>query len=264
MIRNEEFMNLNEFEGLKEVLKRAGEAILEVYSQDFEVMIKDDQTPLTQADLAAHHIIKDYCLEHFPHIDFISEEAQFIHDESKSLSFICDPLDGTKEFVAKNGEFTLNIALIENQRPILGLIYAPVSQTMFYAMKDMGAYMQVGNQEPIKINTTQKQNHFKAVVSRSHIGPLEQAFLDKNKYHIAFITKVGSSLKGCIIAAGFADVYVRYGPTSEWDIAAMDIIVHEAGGILADTKHQKLLYRKQNPANPHFYVINRKENVWLI
>jgi 3'(2'), 5'-bisphosphate nucleotidase len=257
-------MDLFEYEGLKEVLRKAGDAVLEVYSKDFEVMTKEDQSPLTQADLAAHHIIKDYCINEFPHIDFISEEAQFIHDDTKTLSFICDPLDGTKEFVAKNGEFTLNIALVENHRPILGLIYAPVSQTMFYAKKDMGAYMQVGNQNPIKITTTHKHQQFKAVVSRSHIGQLEQAFLDKNKDHISFITKVGSSLKGCIIAAGFADVYVRYGPTSEWDIAAMDIIVHEAGGILADITHQPLLYRKPHPANPHFYVINRKENVWLI
>lgn len=257
-------MNLTEYESLKDVVKLAGNAILKVYSQDFEVMFKEDQSPLTQADLAAHHIIKDYCVTHFPHIDFVSEEAMFVHDETKPLAFICDPLDGTKEFVARNGEFTVNLALLENNRPILGLIYAPVSQTLFYALKGQGAYMQVGEHEPVKINTTQKLNNFKAVVSRSHVGEQEQAFLDKNKEHIAFITKVGSSLKGCIIASGFADVYVRYGPTSEWDIAAMDIIVHEAGGILADVNHQKLKYRKSNPANPHFYVVNRKENIWLI
>jgi 3'(2'), 5'-bisphosphate nucleotidase len=257
-------MNLNEYEPLKTVMVKAGEAIMKIYENEFDVLMKEDQTPLTQADLASHAIIKDYCLHTFPHIDFLSEEQSLSHDFTKELAFICDPLDGTKEFVAKNGEFTVNLAIIAQGRPILGLIYAPVSKTLFYAMKDHGAYMQVADQEPVKINTSSKTKDLKAVVSRTHIGVKEQEFLDKNKEVIAFSSGVGSSLKGCIIAAGFADVYVRYGPTSEWDIAAMDIIVHEAGGCLQDIHHQLLRYRKEDPLNPHFYVLNRKENLWLI
>jgi 3'(2'), 5'-bisphosphate nucleotidase len=257
-------MNLQEYEPLKEIMRLAGKAILEIYHTSFDVSLKDDNTPLTLADLASHNIIRDFCLEKFPHIDFISEEALINHDFSKSLVFICDPLDGTKEFVAKNDEFTVNLALIEDGRPIIGLIYAPVSRTLFYAKKGDGAYMKIDNQPDYKITTSKKINDFKAVISRSHLGSREQDFLLKNKNHISFTTKVGSSLKGCVIASGFADVYVRYGPTSEWDIAAMDIIIHEAGGILADFNHRPLQYRKDNPLNPYFYVLNSKENVWLI
>ncbi|MBS3991667.1 MAG: 3'(2'),5'-bisphosphate nucleotidase CysQ [Erysipelothrix sp.] len=257
-------MHLNQFEPLKQLMFDAGEEILKIYHQDFEVMMKEDLSPLTQADLKANRMIHSFCNEHFPDIDFLSEEASFKHDHSKPLAFICDPLDGTKEFVAKNGEFTVNLALLENGRPILGLIYAPVSKTLFYAQKDQGAYMQISGQPTRQIKTTTKSNDLKAVISRSHLGEKEQAFLDKNKASIIHTTKVGSSLKGCVIASGFADVYVRYGPTSEWDIAAMDIIVHEAGGVLNDINHQPLIYRKANPLNPHFYVLNTKENIWLI
>ena len=257
-------MHLQEYEPLKKVMIEAGQAILDVYAHEFDVTLKDDETPLTKADLAAHEIIKSFCLSHYPHIDFISEEGEFIHDLSKPLAFMCDPLDGTKEFVARNGEFTVNLALLYEGRPILGLIYAPVSQTMFYAMEDQGAYMQVAQQDPVRIQTSTKGMNLKAVVSRTHVGEQEQAFLDKNQDTIVFATGVGSSLKGCIIAAGFADVYVRYGHTNEWDIAAMDIIVHEAGGVLQDISHAKLRYRKDHPANPHFYVLNQADNVWLI
>jgi len=257
-------MHLNDYEGLKTCVMAAGELILEVYETSFEVSYKEDHTPLTQADMNAHELIKAYCQEHFPHIDFLSEEAEYISDDSKPLAFICDPLDGTKEFVARNGEFTVNLALVEKGRPILGLIYAPVSRTLFYALKDHGAYMQIHDQEPIRIHTSTQRNKFKAVVSRTHVGEEEKAFLEYHKEHIIFTSGVGSSLKGCIIAAGFADVYVRYGPTSEWDIAAMDIIVHEAGGVLRDMHHQSLLYRKASPANPYFYVLNQVDNQWLI
>ena len=124
--------------------------------------------------------------------------------------------------------------------------------------------MQINYQETIRIHTSTQKNRFKAVVSRTHVGEQERTFLDYHKEHIVFTSGVGSSLKGCIIAAGFADVYVRYGPTSEWDIAAMDIIVHEAGGVLRDMHHQMLQYRKTTAANPYFYILNQLENQWLI
>lgn len=257
-------MHLQAFEPLKTMIRNAGQAICEIYEHDFAVQYKSDTTPLTQADLAAHAIIQQFCVTHYPHIDFISEEGEFKHDYSKELAFMCDPLDGTKEFVARNGEFTVNLALLRNDRPILGIIYAPISRTMFYAMEHQGAFMQVGNHEPVRIHTSQKMNQFKAVISRTHVGEKELAFLRQHQAHIALTTPVGSSLKGCIIAAGFADVYVRYGPTQEWDIAAMDILVHEAGGVLQSMDHTKLTYRKEVSANPHFYVLNTINNKWLI
>lgn len=257
-------MHLEAYEPLKKVLRSAGKAICDIYENAFTVEYKADNSPLTQADLAAHAIIQHFCVNHYPHIDFISEEGEFNHDHSKPLAFMCDPLDGTKEFVAKNGEFTVNLALLCEGRPILGIIYAPISQTMFYAREGHGAYMQVGNQEPVRIHTSRKTTQLKAVISRNHVGEQERAFLHRNQAHIALTTPVGSSLKGCIIAAGFADVYVRCGPTQEWDIAAMDIIVHEAGGVLQSMDHTKLTYRKGDSANPYFYVLNSIDNIRLL
>jgi 3'(2'), 5'-bisphosphate nucleotidase len=257
-------MNLQEFEPLKNIVKEAGNAILKVYNEDIEVTIKLDQSPLTKADLASHQLIKEYCKTNYPHIDFLSEEESSNKDSSKELTFICDPLDGTKEFIAKNGEFTVNLALVKEGRPILGLIYVPTTKILYYALKGKGAYMEIDSQGATPIHTSSKQKDFILVVSRSHLGQEEESFITRNREHISSLKQIGSSLKGCHIASGDADLHVRFGLTSEWDLAAMDIIVHESGGILADLNHHPLQYRKDNVLNPYFYIVNKKENVWII
>ncbi len=240
------------------IAKQAGEAILDIYNQSFTITQKGDNTPLTEADLAAHNIIMEGLSALTPAIPVLSEESDNIPFSERNqwdVYWLVDPLDGTKEFIRHNGEFTVNIALIYQQRPVLGVIYAPVLDTLYYAYEGFGAYKQVKQctQERISV---QKPHRDTLVIagSRSHqSGKVLESFLAQvEKY--TFIS-MGSSLKSCLVAEGSADIYVRLGPTSEWDTAAAQCIVKEAGGLLTDTQLEELRYNtKDSLLNPHFLV----------
>tara|TARA_B100000575_G_scaffold109382_1_gene87095 strand:+ start:33 stop:830 length:798 start_codon:yes stop_codon:yes gene_type:complete len=243
----------------------AGEIILDFYNKNFGITFKNDETPLTQADLASNKFITDTIKKMSPNIPILSEEEfveWHIRKEWKKY-WLIDPLDGTKEFIKKNGEFTVNIALIENNRPILGVIYAPVSNELYFSKKNFGSYKILTNK---KLNTLdnankisikiQKTNLIKIIGSRSHSNPILNKWVNKNFNEFEIIQK-GSSLKFCLIAEGFADIYPRFGPTSEWDIAAGHIILEEAGGRLKSIDNKEILYNeKENILNPNFFAYN--------
>ncbi len=242
----------------KEAAIAAGEEILRIYnSGDFSIEAKADDSPLTLADKAAHNTIVSYLEQ--TELPILSEEGRDISfDERKNWEYfwMVDPLDGTKEFIKKNGEFTVNIALIHKKEPILGVVYPPVLNELYWATKGNGAFLKL-NDELIRLKTSQKilaEPKLKVVASRSHMS--EETKIYTNKLDNPEIISKGSSLKFLLVASGKADVYPRFGPTMEWDTAAAHIVVTEAGGsvVLTDEKTE-LFYNKKNLLNPYFIVL---------
>lgn len=261
-------------QNLSQLLKlalTAGKAILEVYETAFTVELKDDRSPLTLADKRSNEIL---CagLEKIDKIPILSEEMkQLPYGERKSWKsfWLVDPLDGTKEFIKRNGEFTVNIALIDAHEPVFGLIYVPVTGTLYYAIKGQGAYILSASNEitgsykeiiaiskklPIE---NRSKGEFNIVASRSHLSPKTEAYInaEKSKHPVVNIVSAGSSLKFCLVAEGKANAYPRYAPTMEWDTGAGQIIVAETGKklIRCDTM-ETLTYNKPNLLNPDFLV----------
>lgn len=237
----------------KKAALKAGDEIISIYeSGDFSIESKADNSPLTLADKASHKAIVEELVE--TNIPILSEEGKEIqYQERKDWEYfwMIDPLDGTKEFIKKNGEFTVNIALIHKDNPILGVVYTPVLKDLFTAIKGKGASK---NGETISVNQFSKtEEGLKVVASRSHLNEDTQAFLDDlNKPEI--VSK-GSSLKLLMVAEGVADLYPRYAPTMEWDTAAAQIVVEEAGGkVLIKDTDDSVKYNKENLLNPYFLV----------
>jgi 3'(2'), 5'-bisphosphate nucleotidase len=244
----------------------AGRAILEVYSTNFEVQEKDDESPLTQADLASHRWIDAGLRSLTPDIPIISEESGLPDFEERSQwqrYWIVDPLDGTKEFVNRNGEFTVNIALIENGRPVLGVVHVPVQDRTYVGCEGLGAQRRAGDGDPDPIAVTSSANGPARIVgSRSHRGASLDAFLDNVGDHE--MIPMGSSLKFCVVAEGEADLYPRLGPTSEWDTAAAQAVVEQAGGKVVTLDGNPMKYNaKADILNPHFFVIGATDRDWL-
>ena len=245
-------------EASKEAALAAGNKILEIYgSGDFSIEAKTDNSPLTLADKAAHSAILSILDE--TELPILSEEGIDIPFETRSTweyFWMVDPLDGTKEFIKKNGEFTVNIALIHRQKPVLGVVYAPVLDEMYWAIAGQGSFREVGDiteQISISANTITDQS-LRVVASRSHMSEETQNYVDTLRN--PQIVSKGSSLKFLLVASGQADVYPRFGPTMEWDTAAADIIVTEAGGkVLLEDQVTPLSYNKENLLNPHFLVL---------
>jgi len=248
-----------------DISEKASDEILTFYDTDFNVEVKDDLTPLTSADLAAHNYITEALTQLTPHIPILSEEAANIpFDVRKTWEtyWLVDPLDGTREFIKKNGEFSVNIALISGHEAILGVIYLPVTRVCYYASKGNGAYKKT-NSETIKISVKQTQRDAMIIAgSRSYRDSSLDSFLEKiGKYEII---SMGSSIKSCLVAEGKVDIYPRLGPTSEWDTAAAQCIVEESGGSITDTSLQPLQYNTKDVLlNPHFLVFADDSINWL-
>lgn len=243
----------------------AGHEIMSIYSTDFDATQKDDNSPLTEADMAAHHTIVAGLQKLTPDLPILSEESADIPFEERvkwNTYWLVDPLDGTREFIKRNGEFTVNIALIDQNCPILGVIYIPVSGITYFACKGAGSFKQGGGCEPVKIKTRPKPSDITLVAgSRSHRGDSLLQFLGKIGNHE--IISMGSSLKSCLVAEGKADIYPRLGPTSEWDTAAAQCIVEEAGGKLTDLQLNSMRYNtKDSLLNPHFLVFGDVNHDW--
>jgi 3'(2'), 5'-bisphosphate nucleotidase len=253
-------METIDLEKVVSIAKEAGEKILEIYHSDVEVEIKDDQSPLTAADKASHNLITEKLNELYPNIPILSEEGIDISFEERSnweQFWLVDPLDGTKEFIKKNGEFTVNIALIKNNQPILGVVYLPVTEEVYYAAKEKGAYKRSKDQViELKVKKISKGKSLKVVESRSH--PSEDLVILKEKlqkdYELSSLQR-GSSLKICAVAEGLADIYPRLGPTMEWDTAAGHAVVEAAGGIVMDLNRNSLQYNKRSLKNDYFIVL---------
>jgi 3'(2'), 5'-bisphosphate nucleotidase len=245
--------------------RQAGERIMAIYQQDFSVQRKKDESPVTEADMAAHAVIDDGLEEIADEYPVLSEESVSIPFEDRKrweTYWLVDPLDGTREFIKRNGEFTVNIALIHNHQPILGAIYAPVLGISYYAAKGAGAYKQEDGEEPVQINVSkQARKNIIVAGSRSHAGEELKQFLSNLPGYE--LVSMGSSLKSCLVAEGKADIYARLGPTSEWDTAAAQCIVEEAGGHITDTNMQTLTYNtKESLLNPHFFVFGDAQINW--
>jgi len=251
-------LNQIDIQDIVTIAKEAGKAIMQVYKQDFEVEYKQDSSPLTLADKKANDLIEDGLNKLSVNFPILSEEGDDIPYEDRKhweYFWLIDPLDGTKEFVKKNDEFTVNIALIYKDTPVLGVVYAPALDVCYWAKQDEGAFKD-GEKLPLKI--ADKRDTYRIVASRSHMSDETQAFIDaidtqKEKELIS----IGSSLKICLVAEGEADIYPRLGPTMEWDTGAAHVVVIESGKSLIKYKgdvHSKHEYNKENLLNQWFVV----------
>jgi 3'(2'), 5'-bisphosphate nucleotidase len=232
----------------------AGSAIMDIYNGPaFQVTQKDDKSPLTAADLASHHTIVKGLEEITPEWPVLSEESESTPYETRSkwpIFWLVDPLDGTKEFLKRNGEFTVNIALIEGDTPILGVVYAPATRTMYFAAHGMGAFKQKDNEtSPIRVQRG-SENTTRVIVSRSHSGNEEETYT--RQYGACEFVPMGSSLKFCLVAEGVADIYPRSGPTMEWDTAAAHCILVQAGGSVTAEDGTPFRYNKPSLLNTGF------------
>lgn len=242
----------------KELAKKAGQVILNIYNQEFSIHYKEDQSPLTVADLEANYIITGALIKEFPNIPILTEEEK---DNNARLSsdylFIIDPLDGTKEFIKKNGEFTVNIALVHNQKPVFGVIYLPCKKKLYSALKGKGAFL---NEKPIHVSDIKEISRMTLVKSRSHSSEEIQAI---EKYFRDTLS-AGSSLKGCLVAEGKAEAYIRLGPTHEWDICAMSCIIEEAGGKITRLDGKEIPFNQQETLIKGFIASNNQNHKGII
>ncbi len=244
---------------IKEIIKiavSAGEAILEVYNASVPaaVILKEDNSPLTLADERSHGVIMEGLTSLYPDIPVLSEEGSQIDYEVRKnwTRYWCvDPLDGTKEFIKRNGEFTVNIALMENNKPVLGVIYAPVLNDIYYGTINGGSWMQVPGEEAVQIKADHDAKDWLAIGSRSHADEDEEKVLQE--FPVTGKLSIGSSLKFCLIASGKAHIYYRKGPTMEWDTAAGHAIALGSGAIMLNADQQEFIYNKPNLLNPGFF-----------
>lgn len=270
--REDKKMWEEQIEVSKKAAVEAGIAIMEVYeSGEFDVEYKEDHSPLTRADKAANEIIVRALTEHFPTIAVLSEEE--VDDKTRlqnPLCFVVDPLDGTKEFVKRNGQFTVNIALSNHHKSVMGVIYVPVTGELYYASEGLGAFMEQldpknpvlsgKNAERLHVSDITNPEHLRVVLSNSHCTQQEEEVLERCKF--THFSKRGSSLKGCLIAKGDAEIYFRYSPTMEWDTGAMQCVVEQAGGIFRQMDHSVMTYNRENSVNDKgFYILNCEENL---
>lgn len=245
-----------EINDIQKIALEAAKAIMEIYVKDFSIEYKDDKSPLTEADVKSNEIICNRLQELYPNIPILSEENKTApYEERKAWEYfwLIDPIDGTKEFIKKNGEFTINIALIQNDTPVLGVVYAPVLDEMYSAKKGSGAFKN-GQKLPLIINNNPEKS-LSVVASKSHLSEETQTFIDAlNTEKIEQVSK-GSSLKLVMVAEGVADIYPRLAPTMEWDTGAADAIVREAGKMTYQFENNKpMVYNKENLLNPWFVV----------
>ena len=231
-------------DGVEAIARQAGAAIMAVYAREFSVQEKADQSPLTEADAAAQAIIAGRLAELVPALPILSEEAvaDFAGPDAFGRYWLVDPLDGTREFIKRNGEFTVNIALIEQGRPLLGVVHAPALGVCYSAAQGLGAFRQEGQggRRPIAVAAHREGAPWRVVGSRSHAGDSLGEFLRQLGEHE--LLPMGSSLKFCLVAEGRADVYPRLGPTSLWDTAAAQCIVEQAGGAVVKLNGEPLGY----------------------
>ena len=246
------FNKLRHFEFVDQIipcLEHCGQKIMDIYDNfNIDIQTKEDQSPLTQADLISHQLINE-CLQSTAY-PVISEESEKIYTNAAKY-WLVDPLDGTKEFINKNGEFTVNIALIENRYPIAGYVYSPTRKSLYVGgIKKYSFKIQDGVLE--QIQTSPVADPIRIVASRSHLNEETKKYISQfSRYELL---QSGSSIKLCMVAEGKADLYPRFAPTSEWDTAAAQAVVEGAGGTVQDTQGERLIYQKDQILNPHFIV----------
>ena len=256
-------MSLIDFDKICGIAKDAGSVIMDIYNDDVEVEFKNDRSPLTEADKKSNELIIQSLELFHPNIPIISEENSEISYSERSLwgeFWLIDPLDGTKEFIKRNGDFTLNIALIRDGFPVFGVVYLPVDEILYCAEKGSGAFKEDPSGNLSKIFNGvhyDKLERIKVVASRSHITDEVKEFVEdiKNEGKEVEMISVGSSLKLCLVAEGSANIYPRFGPTMEWDTGAAQAVVMESGRKVLNFETNELLsYNKKSLLNPWFIV----------
>ena len=249
-------------EPLKSMMEEASQAIMEIYNQDFLIHAKDDSSPLTAADLECHRIITTTlrAISDFP---ILSEEGEITAWDTRKhwdQFWLIDPIDGTKEFINKNNEFTINVALIKNHLPILGVVSVPAQQLSYFGIQGKGAWIENGHPRSIHVKPP-PQSGWKVIISRSHASKNALALADF--LPDSTLISMGSSLKLCAVAEGSADIYPRFGPTSEWDIAAAQAVVEAAGGCVLTLDLTPLRYNtKESLINPYFIACSKVDERW--
>lgn len=254
-----------ELDTLCDIALQAGRAVMEVYRSDFSAWEKEDSSPLTEADLRADVIIRSELEAAFPGVYILSEESASTGKGADGCFFLVDPLDGTKEFLKRNDEFTVNIALVDQGYPIAGVVYAPALDELFFAAKGLGAWKRHGEKlESLKVSSFDGSRALRVLGSRSHSGEALSAWLDKLGHEHIFIA-AGSSLKFCRIAEEQADIYPRFGPTSQWDTAAAQCVLEQAGGIVTDMGGKILGYgMDRSMLNPFFAAMSDRRLLSLL
>lgn len=248
------------------VCREAGEAILQVYNSAFQVDRKSDDSPVTMADMAAHRLLVP-ALQQLEAIPVLSEEAEIPDFQQRRhwrRYWLIDPLDGTREFIQRNPDFTVNVALIENHQPILGIVHAPVSGTTYGGIPGVGAWKFEQGVHTV-IHARDAADRLELVVSRHHGGRAAEPLIKtlSNHYGQINLQYVGSSLKLCLVAEGKADLYPRLAPTCEWDTAAAQAVVEAAGGRVVNSQMAPLQYNiKASLLNPHFFVLGKGDFDW--
>lgn len=247
---------------LCDIAEAAGREIMAVYAEGGETWQKDDASPLTEADLRADKVIRDGLEKAFPGVFILSEESRSAGDDTPTSFFLVDPLDGTKEFLKRNGEFTVNIALVHEGKAVASVVLAPALQEMFYATQDLGAWKRDGaGFRSIMVAPYDGPRPLRVMGSRSHGGDKLAAWLEALPNEHSFVA-AGSSLKFCRIAEGLADAYPRFGPTSQWDTAAAQCILEQAGGMVVDLDGHPLRYGPERPIlNPEFFALGDRRLV---
>ncbi len=253
-----------ELEAAKKIAVVAGEAIMEIYETgDFGVEMKSDQSPLTKADKESNRRIVSHLREVFPEYGILSEEEKDDQGRlEKEFCFVIDPLDGTKEFVKRNGQFTVNIALSYRNESVMGVIYVPVTGELYYAARGYGSFLEKDHVVTrLQVAKEDKPlSELRVVMSGSHGCEAMEQLIEQYGWH--HLLRIGSSLKGCLVAKGEADVYYRHNPTMEWDTAAMQCIVEEAGGIFRQMDGTPMTYNRINSLNDKgFYIVNDEKNI---
>lgn len=244
---------------VKQIIKLAREAgseIMSIYEKDFKIDFKEDDSPLTEADVKSNQVICDGLSTLYPDIPILSEENKVIDYEIRKTwdyFWLIDPIDGTKEFIKKNDEFTVNIALVHKNQPVLGVVYAPAIEAMYFGIVGEGAYLN-DKKLPLQVNNT-PEKQLKVVASKSHLSGETQAFIDALETEKIEQVSKGSSLKLCMVAEGSADIYPRLAPTMEWDTAAAHAVVLASGkGVYQYESGDEVIYNKENLLNPWFIV----------
>lgn len=250
-----------------QIARAAGGEILKIYnSDDINIAYKKDRSPVTSADLKSDQLITEQLQQLTPHLPVLSEETESEHPYTERARWrtywLVDPLDGTKGFISKNGFFTVNIALVENQQTVLGVVYAPASDKLFFAAQHAGAFRQIQGASAKKISVRTRTRAKPVIaVSRAHINQPTRRLLAQIGRHQ--LLRADSAIKCCLVADGSADLYLRAGPTCEWDTAAGQCIVEEAGGHLCDRRGQALRYNtKESLINPPFAVYSVASPQW--
>ncbi len=245
---------------LIDVAYKAGQAIMTFYKQEHHVHYKEDLSPLTIADKSSNEIIGNALIAAYPEIPLVSEEVTLPSYEDRKIweyFWLIDPLDGTKEFIKHRGDFTVNIALIEKNHPLLGIVYAPARDRLYYAIEGKGAWKMTNKKPPVKISTSLPAEGLVVVASLSHLSDRDKAFMDS--LHVRERISFGSSLKFCAVAEGLAHVYPRFSPTWEWDTGAGHCILKEAGGLVVDKEGLPLRYNKPIMKHDQFIAVSHPD-----